>query len=251
MGQIKKVFFLHIPKTGGEFINNLFRKLIPDDQYLEHLQNYVHLEDKSFLEKRFLSGHIPLGRFQKITFDLEDRLIFTIIREPYNHIISHISWVRNLTQDPKRFNIHPKVVQDLAIKLNKINFENTTEVEEFVNQIDGYTLAAFENRQTRYFVDPPDSEWTTSTHKCQAIEMAKQITYVGLFEEFENSVNQILEILDQDENISLDMKPINSENKKVINDIHNKSELKKVLYPLVCHDLALYKKFMNVNLCNS
>ena len=44
----KKVFFLHIPKTGGEFINNSLRNLIPDDQYLEHIQNYVHLEDKSF-----------------------------------------------------------------------------------------------------------------------------------------------------------------------------------------------------------
>jgi len=66
MNLTKKVFFLHIPKTGGEFINNLLRKLVPDDQYLEHLQNYVHLEDKSFLEKRFLSGHIPLKRFHKI-----------------------------------------------------------------------------------------------------------------------------------------------------------------------------------------
>ena len=247
----KKVFFLHIPKTGGEFINNLLRKLVPDDQYLEHLQNYVHLEDNSFLDKRFLSGHIPLKRFQKIADDLEDRLIFTIIREPYNHLISHISWVRNLTQNSKRFNAHPKIVQDLAIKLEQINFENAPEVEEFVNQIDGYALAAFENRQIRYFVDPSDAEWTTSTHKCQAIEMAKQITYVGLFEEFENSVNQILEILDQDENISLDMKPINSENKKAIQDIHAKPEIKSILYPLVCNDLELYKAFLHANISNS
>ena len=241
----KKVFFLHIPKTGGEFINNSLRNLIPDDQYLEHIQNYVHLEDKSFLKKRVLSGHIPLKRFQKIDHDYKDRLIFTIIREPYNHLISHISWVRNLTQDPPRFKVHPQVVQDLALKLDKINFENAAEVEEFVNQIDGYALAAFENRQIRYFVDPPDAEWTNSSHKSEAIEMAKQLTYIGLFEEFENSINQILKILDQDENISLNMKPINSENKKAIQDIHNKPDIKNILYPLVCHDLELYKSFFH------
>ena len=242
----KKVFFLHIPKTGGQFINNLLRKLVPDDQHLEHLQNYVHLEDKSFLEKRFLSGHIPLKRFHKIVHDSKVRFIFTIIREPYNHLISHISWVRNLTQNSKRFNAHPKIVQDLAIKLEQINFENAPEVEEFVNQIDGYALAAFDNRRIRYFVDPPDTEWTNSNQKSEAIEMAKELSYVGLFEEFENSVNQILEILDLDENISLDMKPINSKNKKAIADIHNRPEIKNILYPLVFHDLELYKTFLHI-----
>ena len=246
MNLTKKVFFLHIPKTGGEFINNLLRKLVPDDQYLEHLQNYVHLEDNSFLDKRFLSGHIPLKRFQKIADDLEDRLIFTIIREPYNHLISHISWVRNLTQNSKRFNAHPKIVQDLAIKLEQINFENAHEVEEFVHQIDGYALAAFDNRQIRYFVDPPDTEWTNSNQKSEAIKMAKQLSFVGLFEDFENSVKGILKTLGTYENITLEMEPINSKNKKVILDIYNKPKIKKILYPLVCHDLELYKTFLLV-----
>ena len=240
-----KVFFLHIPKTGGEFINNSLRNLVPDDQYLEHLQNYVHLEDKSFLKKRVLSGHIPLKRFQKIDHDYKNRLIFTMIREPYSHLISHISWIRNLTQNSNRFNAHPKTVQELALKLEKINFEDTAQVDEFVNQIDGYALAAFDNRQVRYFVDPPDTEWTNSTYKSEAIFMANQLSLVGLFEEFENSVNKIFEILGLSENISLDMRPVNAKNKKIIQDIHNKPKIKKLLYPLVCHDLELYKTFLH------
>ena len=242
MNLTKKVFFLHIPKTGGEFINNLLRKLVPDDQYLEHLQNYVHLEDKSFLEKRFLSGHIPLKRFHKIVHDSKDRFIFTIIREPYNHLISHISWVRNLTQNSKRFNAHPKIVQDLAIKLEQINFENAHEVEEFVHQIDGYALAAFDNRQIRYFVDPLDIEWTNSNQKSEAIEMAKELSYVGLFEEFENSIIEILKKLDVSVDFSFNMKRVNSKNNKVIQNINDKPEIKKILSPLVCYDLELYEK---------
>lgn len=240
----KKIFFLHIPKTGGQYINNLFRRIISDDQHSEQIQNYLHLEDKSFLNKRFLSGHIPLKRLQKISDDLEDRCIFTIIREPYDHLISHISWIRNLAQEPPRFDLHPKVVQDLALKLELINFESEPEVEFFVKEIDGYALAAFDNRQVRYFVDPPDNEWTNSTHKSEAIKMANQLSYVGLFEEFENSVSAILKIIDSKENFSLDMKPVNSENKKVIQDIHNKPDIKNTLYPLVCHDLELYETFL-------
>lgn len=242
MNLTKNVFFLHIPKTGGQFINNLLKNLVPDDQHLEHLQNYVHLEDKSFLEKRFLSGHIPLKRFHKIVHDSKVRLIFTIIREPYNHLISHISWVRNLTQNSKRFNAHPKIVQDLAIKLEQINFENAPEVEEFVNQIDGYALAAFDNRQIRYFVDPPDTEWTNSNQKSEAIEMAKELSYVGLFEEFENSIIEILKKLDVSVDFSFNMKRVNSKNNKVIQNINDKPKIKKILSPLVCYDLELYEK---------
>ena len=57
--------------------------------------------------------------------------------------------------------------------------------------------------------------------------------------------------MDQDENISLDMKPINSENKKAIQDIHAKPEIKSILYPLVCNDLELYKAFLHANISNS
>ena len=67
----------------------------------------------------------------------------------------------------------------------------------------------------------------------------------------ENSVNQILKILDQNENIYLNMKPINSENKKAIQDIHTKPEIKSILYPLVCNDLELYKAFLHANISNS
>ncbi len=240
-----KIFFLHIPKTGGQFINNLFRKIVPDYQHTEQIQNYLHYKDKSFLEKKFLSGHIPLKKFQKIAYDLEDRIIFTIIREPYDHLISHISWIRNLTQNPKQFNVHPKVVQDLALKLDLINFESEPEVEEFVKQIDGYALAAFNNRQIRYFVDPSDTEWTNFNHAFEAISMAKNLSYVGIFEDFENSVREILKIFNANENILLEMQPVNLENRKVIYDIHAKPKLKKILYPLVCHDLVLYETFFN------
>ena len=133
------------------------------------------LKIKSFLKKDSFFLVILMKRFQKIDHDYKDRLIFTIIREPYNHLISHIFMGKESYTRPPRFKVHPQVVQDLALKLDKINFENAAEVEEFVNQIDGYALAAFENRQIRYFVDPPDAEWTNSSHKSEAIEMAKQL----------------------------------------------------------------------------
>ena len=59
--------------------------------------------------------------------------------------------------------------------------------------------------------------------------MANQLSLVGLFEEFENSVNKIFEILGLSENISLDMRPVNAKNKKIIQDIHNKPKIKKLL----------------------
>ncbi len=238
----KKIYFLHIPKTGGQFINKLLRSLVPEDQHLEQIQNFINQKDKSFLKKRFLSGHIPLKKFQHIANDFEERLIFTLIREPYDHLISHISWIRNLTQNSKRFYAHPKIVQDLAIKLEQINFENVSEVYDFVDQIDGYALAAFDNRQVRYFVDPPDNEWTNSSHKSEAIKMAEELSYVGLFETFENSIIEILIKLEVSADFSFDMKRVNTKNNKVIQNINDKPEIKKILSPLVCYDLKLYEK---------
>ena len=88
------LLFIHIPKTGGTKIEDNLREIydeelfsmIPNDIFPEPYQN-ISLQHQLY---------VTFLKFPKlINFDLEKVKIFTVIRNPYNRIISGLFW-RNL-----------------------------------------------------------------------------------------------------------------------------------------------------------
>lgn len=94
------VLFIHIPKTGGSKIENKLKKIykeelfsmIPNDIFPEPYQN------KSLQHQLY----VTLQKFPKlINFDLEKVKIFTVIRNPYNRMISGLFWRKLIKKTSK------------------------------------------------------------------------------------------------------------------------------------------------------
>ena len=105
MSSFEKVFFLHIPKTGGESVNHLFRQSRAQEQYVEHMENLdPSIIGPEFLEgKTYVSGHIPFPRVRHLFGKSSGWSLITFVRDPFDHLLSHLSWTRNLFFKPTVF----------------------------------------------------------------------------------------------------------------------------------------------------
>ena len=79
-----------------------------------------------------------------------------MLRDPLTHLVSHLSWVKNLRSNLFRWNKTPKRFQDLCDKMNLVDFSNVDEVRKLFEEMPPNIRSVFDNCQTRYlsgFVD--------------------------------------------------------------------------------------------------
>jgi hypothetical protein len=84
----RKIAFLHIPKTAGISIIDVFRRRLGINNCVAF--SNATITEESFCHKSFVSGHVYLGDIHT------DAFIFTFlreIREPLKQIASHLMWI--------------------------------------------------------------------------------------------------------------------------------------------------------------
>ena len=236
-----KVFFLHMPKTGGSSVNEVFANEFGNDCYLEHIENLEPEEIDKVLRKDnfFISGHVPYPRIKSKLDGVDNMLKFVFLREPFSHLNSHISWIRNLLNDHEKFQQHPSDVQNLSRFLNNINFDSHRDLSCFLNELPPYGIASFDNRQTRYLADPSDLETVSKGDLERALLNLNDFDFIGCFEKFSLDLQNFVK-----SRIGLNINRIpfqNKKNRKVLLDVHSVPDFKEILYPLVEHDLQLYE----------
>ncbi len=148
-----KVFYMHIAKAGGTSVNEFF------ESHLGASNCFVHIEGKKWdpLEivenYKFISGHVRIQRIRQM-IDLKGFYMFTVLRDPESHIMSHLAWVKGIAKDPSSrfFKSHTPEVQELALRLKQLDFEDITALTKFFETLSpqGYNL--FDNCQSRYFL---------------------------------------------------------------------------------------------------
>ena len=154
-GELPRVFFMHIPKTGGTTLNAFATQYYPQGKFAMHIEaihpdNYPNLgQDKSYL-----AGHLTIQNIKQ-SFDVSLFDLITILRDPYRQLHSHLVWIRRIGADRSSgfFLKHEECVQDLAVRLNEIDLTSNTNLKAFVEQLEGFGLDFFDNIQTRYFLD--------------------------------------------------------------------------------------------------
>lgn len=96
----KDLLFIHIPKTGGTMIEDNIKK-----KYKQSLYNLT--SNKNFLLKKPFNNsslqhlfYTTIFKFQKeLNIDFKNIKIFSVVRNPYDRIISDLFWFKLINPD--------------------------------------------------------------------------------------------------------------------------------------------------------
>ncbi len=151
-----KILFVHIPKVAGSSVNKFFADHVGLENCAFHLEsNKDWLSQEGRLKisssKKYISGHFPYWDFQS-RLDLSDYFVFSFMRNPLEHVISHLSWIRRLADpsEKNRFNAHPEYIKNLALKMKEVDFESGVQIEKFLNELSHHEFSLLDNVQVRY-----------------------------------------------------------------------------------------------------
>jgi len=229
-----KICYVHVPKTGGTSVNDFFANYFK--RYYFHIEG-SNIQIKELLKKYdFISGHVSYGAIKdKISNECIKLISF---REPYNFVISHLSWIRKLADpgEEKRFQSHPKIFQEIALKMKTYDFSDSNQINDFINWIEKKKFFYLHDTQTLYLDKHKNIE--------RAEKLLNDFEFVGITENLED----FFKLIDYELNLNLLSKI--SVPKKNINenkygfDINNE-DTKKVLDRLIEKDKIIYKLATN------
>lgn len=87
----KKVLFIHIPKTGGTVIERAIKSTYKEELYSSYTNNILEYPyNQKSLQHQF---YTTLYRYRdKLHLDFKDIKIFSVVRNPYDKVISDLFW---------------------------------------------------------------------------------------------------------------------------------------------------------------
>lgn len=234
---MKKIFFLHVPKTGGSSISEMFESN-HENAHCERFF-YPNLEsgyDDDFDQIKkfdFMSGHIRLKSFVE-RLNTKDYFVFTFIRNPLEQFISHFNWlyeIRNKTED--FFNNHPKRIKKISDDIFNLDLEDINNV---INLLEKYII--FQNHQSKHILINND------------IKSLKYYDYIGDTNNIKNDINNIFSMQNIKKKKDHDHKFKDIKNKNynyVVNKEYFKSSnvFMDFYYDYNSKDEALYKHIKN------
>lgn len=234
------ILFMHIPKTAGTSFNSFARKIYTEREAISHIEAYSSSEYMKMQQRfSFISGHLNIGSIQA-GFDLSTVRLLTILRNPYNHLHSHISWLKQVGADPESvyFKQHNVTFQHLALQIQNQDLSNIEGLKHFVDTMKDVELLQFDNCQTRYFLRDSPVKITISDldEALGSLQLFSSVGFTENYQEFESCFANDLGI----SNPSQKNTHLNKSKKKILFDV-NDPEVKAILYPLVEVDLKIYE----------
>ena len=151
----RSIFYLHIPKTAGTVINSLFSKSFTKESVATHIESQNILKtleaDEIANKYSYLSGHIPYPQASS-ALQLDDWLIFSTFRKPEEHVVSHIAWVRLLTEKghEERLKKHELPIKRIANYIKTLDLSKPEDLVHMIQWLENNNYYLFHNTQTRY-----------------------------------------------------------------------------------------------------
>ncbi|QKX15826.1 sulfotransferase family 2 domain-containing protein [Microbulbifer sp. YPW1] len=186
----KPLFFMHIAKTAGSSVNEFFIEHFGHERAAMHIESVSDLQ--SLAHHQFISGHIGLERFER-DFERDKFYTATMLREPVRQLVSHLNWVRHLSE-PERADFlqgHPDIVREISARLQKVDFSSPEAMSRFVSELRPAERPLFDNCQCRYFHSIPASKPFNDEAFLQALNNLKRFDFVGITENFEPAIRYL------------------------------------------------------------
>ncbi|MDD2223447.1 MAG: hypothetical protein PHF42_08425 [Pseudomonas sp.] len=239
----KKYLFVHIAKAAGSSVNKFFMDALGREHCAVHLESNPQWQTEEgraeILAKHdYLSGHLVYWDF-KSKIDLSQFNVFTFLRDPREHVISHLAWIRHIA-DPgqeRRFHAHPEYIQRLAKKLSQVDFLDRQSVSSFVESLTPVEFALLDNPQTRYLRSGRNRGAVNADDVSNAVQTLKSMDAFGLVDRVDSDLAIVAGLRDINFK-SLSLKE-NVLTEKYGMSIHDQ-DLFDVLRKLICFDVLLY-----------
>lgn len=232
-----KLFYFHVPKTAGSSINDFFSNYI--NKYHFHIEGVQDLDEGFFDQYDFLSGHMSYTQMDKL-LKLNDWITFATFREPISYAISHLKWVRKLADpgEEERFNAHPPIFQEIALKMTKFDFSSPEDIQKFIKWLESIDFYYLHNTQLRYMNLTSYRNALKDTSIEIALTNMRKINFIGIQEEMSDYMDNI----SYEFNWEVKKKPfVNTNDNNYGFDILC-DETKKALFPLYEKDIIIYEE---------
>ena len=253
--QKDKIFYLHIPKAAGSSLNSIIKEKFEKKPSLlrqifgftkkkpecviEHIEsipreNYRDLNDTY----NFISGHIKLADIRNF-FHLQNFLRITVLREPTSHLISHLTWVRNISSDENKniFDNHNPIIQDISLQLRNLDFTDPDQLSNFVTTMSEHGHRLFNNCQTRYLLPFQPPAKLSEEHAYIGIQHLHFFDIIGTVENYDVFLQELYKKMDWQEKIQIRRENVLS-NKFGINTTDDR--FLEAVKPLICADQIIY-----------
>lgn len=236
----RNILFMHIPKTAGTSFNTMASQLLSRDGARSHIElvnpsRYMQFQGRY----RYVSGHLPIGVW-KSCFDLDRADLFTIVREPFSQLHSHLKWLiaTSTVGRDQFFKLQNRVIYDLGRRLAGLDFSTPEVLAAFVSGLDDLEAAFLDNLQTRYFLDELplriySGDLQRALDNCQLFRM------IGVTEDYSSFVEAFLRLYRLKHGSC--QARLNRSSSPPLYDYLDPDNCTAVL-PLVRFDLALYER---------
>jgi hypothetical protein len=194
-----RVFHMHIAKAAGTSVNDFFAAAYGQSACAFHLESHpdvlsqLNLPAYEFL--RVASGHLRLPHIKSVVSG-GDWQIATCLRDPVDHLLSHLRWVKHIgnPESKQLREQHSPEIQEIAMRLHKIALDDVASVERFIFYGHAEALQLFDNCQTRYLI-PPQKDRLSPMHADLAIRNLADVDFVFAVEQAAQALPAVLRAL--------------------------------------------------------
>jgi hypothetical protein len=202
----RKLYFMHVPKSGGTSVKHFLEGQYPRESALTDLENIAWQDSSLPHYYDLLAGHIEVIRLLK-HMDLQQFKKFTVVRHPVDRLISHILWIRavgaNLSQQDIEASTSQRLppLHRLSLKLCELDLSDHGTLDKLVTDLldpnswlnEGPCNARHfnNNGQIRFFLNVPNSAPLKRGHVRVALKTVELFDFVLINERLKDGLRQM------------------------------------------------------------